>query len=66
MASIKEKNKNNLKKNFTIQVNKDSIVERVVEKPKKPDIINDSSREDPEILIKQIINKIKLLGYMNE
>ena len=37
LASIKEKNKNNLKKNFTIQVNKDSIVERVVEKPKKPE-----------------------------
>ena len=35
------------------------------EKPENPDIIIDSSKEDPEILIEQIINKIKSLGYMN-
>ena len=36
------------------------------EQPKNPDIIIDSSEEDPEILIEKIINKIKSLGYMNE
>ena len=36
------------------------------EKPENPDIIIDSSKENPEILIEQIINKIKSLGYMNE
>tara|TARA_B100000401_G_scaffold244739_1_gene165990 strand:+ start:5 stop:925 length:921 start_codon:yes stop_codon:yes gene_type:complete len=36
------------------------------EKPENPDIIIDSSKEDPEILIEQIINKIKSLGYMDE
>ena len=36
------------------------------EEPENPDIIIDSSKEDPEILIEQIINKIKSLGYMND
>ena len=36
------------------------------EQPENPDIIIDSSAEDPEILIEKIINKIKSLGYMNE
>ena len=36
------------------------------EKPENPDIIIDSSKEDPEILIEQIINKIKSLGYMDD
>jgi len=36
------------------------------EEPKNPDIIINSSWEEPEILIEQIINKIKNLGYMNE
>tara|TARA_Y100000817_G_scaffold187434_1_gene146471 strand:+ start:7 stop:1656 length:1650 start_codon:yes stop_codon:yes gene_type:complete len=36
------------------------------EEPENPDIIIDSSKEDPEILIEQIINKIKSLGYMDE
>ena len=36
------------------------------EQPENPDIIIDSSEEDPEILIEKIINKIKSLGYMNE
>jgi len=36
------------------------------EEPKNPDIIIDSSKEDPEILIEKIIDKIKSLGYMNE
>jgi sulfate adenylyltransferase len=36
------------------------------EEPENPDIIIDSSKENPEILIEQIINKIKSLGYMNE
>ena len=35
------------------------------EEPKNPDIIIDSSKENPEILIEQIINKIKSLGYMS-
>ena len=37
LASIKEKNVNNLKKNFTIQIDKNSRVKKVVEKPKKPE-----------------------------
>ena len=36
------------------------------EEPENPDIIIDSSKENPEILIEQIINKIKSLGYMDE
>ena len=36
------------------------------EEPKNPDIIIDSSKEDPEVLIEKIIDKIKSLGYMNE
>ena len=36
------------------------------EEPKNPDIVIDSSKEDPEILIEKIIDKIKSLGYMNE
>ena len=36
------------------------------EQPENPDIIIDSSEEDPKILIEKIINKIKSLGYMNE
>ena len=36
------------------------------EEPENPDIIIDSSKQDPEILIEQIINKIKSLGYMDE
>ena len=36
------------------------------EKPENPDIIIDSSKEDPEILIEKIINKIKSLGYMDD
>jgi len=36
------------------------------EEPKNPDIIIDSSKEEPEILIEKIIDKIKSLGYMNE
>ena len=36
------------------------------EEPENPDIIIDSSKENPEILIEQIINKIKILGYMDD
>ena len=36
------------------------------EEPENSDIIIDSSKENPEILIEQIINKIKNLGYMDE
>ena len=36
------------------------------EKPLNPDIIINSSEEEPEILIEKIIDKIKSLGYMNE
>jgi len=36
LAAITEKNTNKLKKNFTIQLGKNSLVEKVVEKPKKP------------------------------
>ena len=36
------------------------------EEPENPDIIIDSSKENPEILIEQIINKIKSLGYMDD
>ena len=36
LASIKENNINKLKKNFTIHLNKNSVVNKVVEKPRKP------------------------------
>jgi len=37
LAAITEKNINKLKKNFTIQLSKNFVVKKVVEKPKKPE-----------------------------
>ena len=36
------------------------------ESPKNADIVIDSSIENPDILVDEIINKIKQLGYMND
>jgi glucose-1-phosphate thymidylyltransferase len=37
LAAIKEKNKHKLKKNFTIELGRNSKVKKVIEKPKKPE-----------------------------